>query len=47
MSIPGLLQVVLYVVVLVLITRPIGQHMARVFTGERTFVLSALRGLGL
>jgi potassium-transporting ATPase potassium-binding subunit len=36
MSIPGLLQVVLYVVVLVLITRPIGQHMARVFTGERT-----------
>src|SRR5438270_5344378 len=38
MSIPGLLQVVLYVVVLVLITRPIGQHMARVFTGERTFL---------
>src|SRR5438270_1991450 len=38
MSIPGLLQRVLYVVVLVLITRPIGQHMARVFTGERTFL---------
>jgi K+-transporting ATPase ATPase A chain len=38
MSIPGLLQVVLYVVVLVLITRPIGQYMARVFTGERTFL---------
>ena len=38
MSIPGLLQVALYVVLLILITRPVGLYMARVFSGERTFL---------
>jgi K+-transporting ATPase ATPase A chain len=38
MSVPGLLQVVLYVLLLVLITKPVGLHMARVFNGERTFL---------
>ncbi len=38
MSLPGLLQIALYVVVLVLITKPVGLHMARVFDGERTLL---------
>src|SRR5690348_14829951 len=38
MSIPGLLQVALYVVLLVLITKPVGLHLWRVFEGQRTFL---------
>ena len=38
MSIPGLLQLVLYVVLLILITKPLGLFMWRVFDGERTFL---------
>src|SRR5215475_6121728 len=38
MSIPGLLQVALYVVLLILITRLVGTYMWRVFAGERTFL---------
>ena len=42
MSLPGLLQVVLYVVLLVAITRPMGAHLARVFadpgSGQRNFL---------
>src|SRR3954447_12730223 len=38
MSIPGLLEIALYVVVLVLITKPVGLHLWRVFSGERTFL---------
>jgi potassium-transporting ATPase potassium-binding subunit len=38
MSVPGLLQVALYVVLLAIITKPVGLHMARVFSGERTFL---------
>lgn len=38
MSVPGLLQVAVYVALLVVITRPVGLHMARVFSGERTFL---------
>src|SRR5215467_3774870 len=38
MSLPGLLQVALYVVVLIAITKPLGLHLWRVFSGERTFL---------
>jgi potassium-transporting ATPase potassium-binding subunit len=38
MSIPGLLQIALYVVILFVITKPVGLHLARVFSGERTFL---------
>src|SRR5580765_5839502 len=38
MSIPGLLQVVLYVVLIFAITKPLGLHLWRVFSGERTFL---------
>ena len=38
MSIPGLLQIALYVVILFLITKPVGLHLWRVFSGERTFL---------
>jgi K+-transporting ATPase ATPase A chain len=45
-SLPGLLQVVLYVVLLVAITRPMGAHLARVFadpgSGERNFLTPVL-----
>ena len=34
----GLLQLALYVVVLVLLVKPLGSYMARVFQGERTFM---------
>ncbi len=37
------LQIVLFFVILLLITKPLGTHMARVFAGERTFLH---RGLG-
>ena len=37
------LQIVLFFVILLLITRPLGSHMARVFAGEKTFLH---RGLG-
>jgi K+-transporting ATPase ATPase A chain len=42
MSIEGLLQVALYVVVLFLITKPVGLHLYRVFSGERTFLTPVL-----
>src|SRR5450756_2691582 len=38
MSLPGILQIVLYVVVLLAITKPLGAHMVKVFGGERTFL---------
>ena len=34
----GLLQLALYVVVLVLLVKPLGAYMAAVFQGERTFM---------
>src|SRR5438874_13103319 len=43
MSLPGLLQVALYVVLLVLVTKPVGLHLWHVFSGQRTF-LSAVLG---
>ncbi len=38
MSVPGILQIVLYVVVLLAITKPVGLYMVKVFGGERTFL---------
>jgi K+-transporting ATPase ATPase A chain len=38
MSVPGLLEVVLYVVVLFAITKPVGLHLWHVFSGQRTFL---------
>jgi K+-transporting ATPase ATPase A chain len=42
-SIPGLLQVVLYVVLVFAMTRPLGLHLWRVFSGERTRLDPLLR----
>src|SRR5436190_13890413 len=42
-SLPGILQVLLYIALLVAITRPVGAHLARVFNGERTFLDVVLR----
>jgi K+-transporting ATPase ATPase A chain len=39
----AILQIVLFFAVLLLITKPLGSHMARVFSGEKTFLH---RGLG-
>jgi K+-transporting ATPase ATPase A chain len=36
MSIPGLLQVALYILLILALTRPLGLHLWRVFSGERT-----------
>jgi potassium-transporting ATPase potassium-binding subunit len=43
MTVNGWLQIALYGVLLILITRPIGGYMARVFAGERTLLSSVLR----
>jgi potassium-transporting ATPase potassium-binding subunit len=45
MTINGWLQIALYCVLLLLITRPIGGYMTRVFNGERTTLSPALRPL--
>jgi K+-transporting ATPase ATPase A chain len=42
MSLPGLLQIALFVGVLFLVTKPVGLHMWRVFSGERTFLTPVL-----
>ncbi len=39
----GLIQIVAYFVVLLLLVRPLGTYMANVFSGERTFLTTALR----
>src|SRR5215471_14962126 len=38
MSIPGLLQLALFVLVIFAITKPLGLHLWRVFTGQRTLL---------
>ena len=43
MTINGWLQIALYCVLLLLITRPIGGYMTRVFNGERTMLSVVLR----
>ncbi len=45
MSLPGILQILLYIALLVAITKPVGAHLARVFNGERTFLDVVLRPL--
>lgn len=45
MTINGWLQIALYCVLLLLITRPIGGYMTRVFNGERTTLSPVLRPL--
>ena len=39
----GILQIAIFVVLLVLVTKPLGAYMARVFKGERTLLDPALR----
>jgi len=43
MTVNGWLQIALYCVLLLLITRPVGGYMARVFSGERTLLSPVLR----
>ena len=43
MTLNGVLQIALYIVVLVLLVKPLGLYMARVFNGERTFLDPVLR----
>ncbi|MCC7162142.1 MAG: potassium-transporting ATPase subunit KdpA [Anaerolineae bacterium] len=43
MTFIGILQIVLYIVVLVALTKPLGAHMARVYQGEKTFLDPLLR----
>ena len=43
MTINGWVQIALYCVLLVLLTRPLGGYMTRVFNGERTFLSPILR----
>src|SRR5260221_1376055 len=39
----GILQILLYFVVILLLTRPLGTYMARVFEGERTLFTPVLQ----
>ena len=41
----GWLQIAVYVVLLVLLAKPLGEYMARVYAGERTFLTPVLGGL--
>ena len=43
MTLQGWAQIALYVLVIILITRPIGGYMTRVFNGERTLFSPVLR----
>jgi K+-transporting ATPase ATPase A chain len=43
MTTTGVLQILLYFVILLLITKPMGAFMARLFAGERTFLHPVLR----
>src|SRR5215472_6149765 len=43
MTISGWVQIALFSVIVILITRPLGGYMTRVFAGERTFLSPALR----
>src|SRR3974390_2249673 len=43
MTITGWMQIALFSVIIILITRPLGGYMTRVFAGERTFLSPVLR----
>ncbi|WP_158922253.1 potassium-transporting ATPase subunit KdpA [Acidisphaera sp. S103] len=45
MTVNGWLQIALYCVLLILLTKPLGGYMTRVFAGERTFLSPILRPL--
>ena len=45
MTVNGWLQIALYCVLLVLLTKPLGGYMTAVFNGERTFLSPVLRPL--
>jgi K+-transporting ATPase ATPase A chain len=45
MTANGILQIVLYFLVLLALTKPLGAYMAKVFAGERTFLHGPLRPL--
>src|SRR3954470_10155663 len=45
MTVVATAQLALYFALLLLITKPLGAYMARVFAGERTFLHRALGGL--
>jgi K+-transporting ATPase ATPase A chain len=45
MTIHGWLQIVLYVLLVLLVTKPMGHYMTKVFNGERTFLHPLLGGL--
>jgi K+-transporting ATPase ATPase A chain len=47
MTITGWLQIALFSVIVILITRPLGGYMTRVFVGERTFLSPILRPVEL
>src|SRR5262250_2410888 len=43
MTIEGWVQIALFIVIIILITRPLGWYMTRVFNGERTFLSPVMR----
>jgi K+-transporting ATPase ATPase A chain len=45
MTANGILQIVVYCLIIVAVTKPLGGYMARVFTGERTWLHPVLRPL--
>ncbi len=45
MTLPGLLQITLYLIILLVITKPVGSYTARVYNGERTFLSPVLEPL--
>src|ERR1051326_5943489 len=45
MTANGLIQIVVYFLILLALTKPIGIYLARVFNGERTFLHPVLRWL--
>ena len=47
MTITGWLQIALFSVIVILLTRPLGGYMTRVFAGERTFLSPVLRPVEL
>jgi K+-transporting ATPase ATPase A chain len=42
MTINGWIQIALYCVIIIAITKPLGGYLARIFTGERTFLSPVL-----
>jgi len=43
MTVPGLLQILIYIVLILLIAKPLGAYIARVFSGERTLLSPILQ----